>query len=55
MEKGIISESKPKVQKVELDEEDSDFECHHKSEGKPVHVDIDDENPGKETNTSTTT
>ena len=33
--------SKPKVRKVESDEDDSDFECYNKSDGKPVHVDID--------------
>ena len=33
MEEGIISESKPKVGKVESEEEDSDFECYDKSEG----------------------
>ena len=41
MEDGIISESKPKVRKLESDEEDSYFKCYDKSEGKPVHVDID--------------
>ena len=43
MEKGIISESRPKVRKVDSDEEDSDFENYDRSEGKPVHVDIDKE------------
>ena len=43
MEEGIISESKPKVRKVESDEEDSHFECFDKCEGEPVHVDIDKE------------
>ena len=32
------------VWKVELDNEDNDFDCYDKSEGKSVHVDI-----GKET------
>ena len=26
-----------------MDEEDSDFECYDKSDGKPVHADIDKE------------
>ena len=43
MEEEIIFESKPKVWKVEMDEEDSDFECYDKSDGKPVHADIDKE------------
>ena len=43
MEKGTISESEPIVRKVESDEEDSDLDCSDKSEGKPVHVDIDKE------------
>ena len=43
MEEGIISESKLKVRRVESDEEHSDSECYDKSEGKPVHVDIDKE------------
>ena len=41
MEEVFICEYKPKVRKVELDEEDSDFECYDRSEGKPVGVDID--------------
>ena len=52
MEEGIISEPKPRFRKVESDEEDSDFECNDKSEGKPVHVDIDKETT--EGNKSTT-
>ena len=40
MEEGTISEYKPKVRKMESDEDDSDFECYDRSEGKPVHVDI---------------
>ena len=34
---------KPKVRKVESDEEDSDLECYDMSEVKLVHVDIDKE------------
>ena len=41
MEEGVISESKLRVRKVESDEEGSDFECYDKSDGKPVHVNID--------------
>ena len=41
MEEGIISDSKVKVQEVESDEEDGDFDRYDKSVGKPVHVDID--------------
>ena len=41
MEEGIISESKPKVRKVNSDEEDNDFECYDTSEGRPLHVDFD--------------
>ena len=37
-----ISASKPMIRKVESDEDDSDFECY-KLDGKPVHVDIDNE------------
>ena len=43
MEKGIISRSKPKVRKVESDEEDSVCECYDRSDGKPIPVDIDKE------------
>ena len=43
MEERIIPESKPKIQKVELDKGNSDFECYDKSGGKPVHVVIDKE------------
>ena len=42
-EEGFLSKSKPKVPKVESDEEDSNFECYDKSECKPVHVDVDKE------------
>ena len=40
-EEGAISASKPKTRKVELDEDDREFECYNKSDGEPVHVDID--------------
>ena len=40
MEQGIISESRPKVRKVAWENEDSDFECYERDEGKPVHVDV---------------
>ena len=30
---------------VECDEDKSDFECYNRSDGKPVHVDIDKEVP----------
>ena len=40
-DEGIFSAFKPKVQKVESDEENSDFECFDKSNGKPVDVDVD--------------
>ena len=43
VEEGIISKSKPKVRKVESDEEDRDLECYDRSDGKPVHVDIEKE------------
>ena len=43
LEEGIISESKPKVRKMDLDEVESNFECYDRSEGKPAHVDIDKE------------
>ena len=42
-EEGTILASKPKVRKVESDEDGSDFECYNKSDGTPVHVDIDKE------------
>ena len=41
MEEGIISESRPKVRKVASHDDGSDFECYDRSEGKPVHVDVD--------------
>ena len=44
MEKGIISESKWKVGKVEeSDEEEKDFESYDRSDGTPVHVDVEKE------------
>ena len=43
MEKGISSKSRQEVREVELDKEDSDFECYDRSEGTPVHVDINKE------------
>ena len=43
MEEGIVSESKPKVRKVNSHEEDSDLECYGRSKGKPENVDIDKE------------
>ena len=43
MEEGKTSESKLKVRKTESDEEGSDFDCYDNYEGKPVHVDIDNE------------
>ena len=42
-EEGIISESRPTVRKVVSDDEDSDFECYDRSQGKPLHVDVDKE------------
>ena len=47
VEEGTISASKPKVQKVESDEDESDFECHGRSDCKPVHVDIEKSQPWK--------
>ena len=43
MQEVLICDSKPKVRKVDSDEEDSDFECYDRSEGKPVNVDVDRE------------
>ena len=42
LEENIYSESKLKVPKVESNEKISDFECYDKPEGKPVHVDVDE-------------
>ena len=41
MDQGVVSESKSKVRKVELEEKESDFDCYDKSNGKPVHVNMD--------------
>ena len=43
IDEGIISKSESKGWKVESDEEDSDFDCYDKPDGKPVHVTIDKE------------
>ena len=43
IEEGLFCESKLKPREVDLDEEDSDFECYDKSDDKPVHVDVDKE------------
>ena len=42
-EERTVSASKAKVRKVESEKEDSGFEYYNKSEGKPIHVDIDKE------------
>ena len=42
-EEGTISTAKPKVRKVESDEDKSGFEGYNKSDDNPVHVDIDKE------------
>ena len=42
-EEKTISASKPKVRKVEGNEDQCDFECYNRSDSKPVHVDIDKE------------
>ena len=49
------SASKPKVRKVESDEDNSDFECYIKSDGKQVHVDIDKRSHRRRTGTRNTT
>ena len=43
MEERVISEYKPKVRKIDSDEEDSSFEFYDRSKRKPVHVNIDKE------------
>ena len=43
IEEGTISAAEPRVRKVKSDKEDSDFECYSKSDGKPLHGDIDKE------------
>ena len=55
MEEGILSESKLKVLKVNSEKENSDFECTDRSEGKPVHVEIDKKSRGKQTHISIVT
>ena len=42
-DQGIISESQPRVQKRESEIDNSDFRYYYKSQGKPVHVDVDGE------------
>ena len=42
-EEGTMSASKPKVRRVESDEDDSHFECYNKSDTKPVQVENDKE------------
>ena len=37
----IISESEPKVRKVESDDDDCCFECYDKWDGNAVHLDVD--------------
>ena len=51
--KGTILKSKPKVQKVGLQFESSDFECYDKSDGKPVHANADRKITGKSGEDST--
>ena len=41
VEESIIWLSETKVWKVKLEDEDSDFDCQNKSDGKPLHVDVD--------------
>ena len=43
MKKGIFSESDPKVPKVTLNDNDSHFECYDRSDGRMLHVDVDNE------------
>ena len=43
LEEQIVFASKWKVRKVESDKKDSNFECYNKTDGKPVHLDIDKE------------
>ena len=43
VEEGTICASKPQIRKEESDEDNSDFDCYNKSDGKPVHVNIDKE------------
>ena len=37
----ILAESWLKKWKLESEDEESDFDCYKKSDGKPVHVDIE--------------
>ena len=41
MAERIVFESRPKVRKVDSDEGEGDSESYNRSDGKPVHVDID--------------
>ena len=41
-----VSQSKPKIRKVESDEEDSDMKCYEKCDGKPVHDGVYEETSG---------
>ena len=41
MEEEVISESRPKVRKVASDDNDKDFECYDRSQGKLAHGDVD--------------
>ena len=38
--KGTISKSKPEVETLEYDEDDSEFACYKESDSKLVHLDI---------------
>ena len=42
-DESFFSESKPRVQKIESNGDDSNFECYDKLDRKPVHVDVDRE------------
>ena len=50
---GIIPKFNPKVRKVESEDEDSNFECYNKSNGKPLHVDVDKQTSGSDERNST--
>ena len=43
---GIIADSKPKVRKVQADDENSDFECYEQFDRQPSNVDVDEEVTG---------
>ena len=47
-QEGITWESIPKVSKVDSQDKDSNFETNHKSDGKTVHVDVDEQNTGSD-------